>query len=94
MLVVDEQTTGERLRAWREEQGLSQAKAAETMGTKQRTWADWEYGRLVPDVDFADRIEQITKGRIRSSDWAESLRAKRSKDESGTDVAVTAEKAG
>lgn len=92
---MEEKSTGERLRAWRDEQvALSQAKAAKAVGTKQRTWADWEYGRLVPDVDFAERIEQLTKGRIRSSDWAASLRAQRAKDESGTLPADGEQKAG
>ena len=33
---------GVRLKAWREEKGLSQAKAAKLIGAGQRTWTDWE----------------------------------------------------
>lgn len=86
---------GARLKAWREEKAWSQTQAAEEFGTKQRTWADWELEDGVPDFDIAAKLETMTDGRVRMIDWADVTRAIRAaKDESGTDVAATAEKAG
>lgn len=83
-------STGDRLRDWRRRQKppLSQAAAAERIGTKQRTWADWETDKSAPDVDFAEAIERLTGRKIRMRDWAEIRRQLRGhrKDESGTSL--------
>jgi DNA-binding XRE family transcriptional regulator len=95
VLVVNaEHQTGARLKKWREEKGWSQSRAAQEVGSKQRTWADWESERLVPSVKLASAIERLTDGYVRVIDWAEVEPARRSRDESGTDVAAEAEKAG
>lgn len=69
-------STGSRLRAWRERQEpkLSQTAAAERIGTKQRTWGDWETDKAAPDVDFAEAIERMTGREVRMCDWAEIRR--------------------
>lgn len=85
---------GARLKAWREERGWTQVDAAKEIGTEQRRWADWELEDAVPDYDFSQKLEALSDGRIRMSDWATVTRALRTKDESGTDVNAAAEKAG
>ncbi len=67
---------GEKLRAWRVAAGLSQAKAADRVGTKQRTWAQWESG-TTPEIDFAESLERLTDGEVAMRDWARSRRRKR-----------------
>jgi DNA-binding XRE family transcriptional regulator len=92
-LTMDD-STGARLRAWREKHKprLSQAAAAKEIGTTQRTWADWEAGEYSPEIDFAEAIERLTKGKVCMRHWAATRRAKRNaarKDESGTTLPVT-----
>lgn len=72
-----EHPTGARLKKWREEKGLSQARAAREVGSKQRTWADWESERLVPTIKFATAIERMTDGYVRVVDWADVVPAKK-----------------
>jgi DNA-binding XRE family transcriptional regulator len=78
VLVVNaEHQTGARLKKWREEKGWSQSRAAQEVGSKQRTWADWESERLVPSVKFATAIERITDGYVRVGDWADVVPTKK-----------------
>lgn len=69
--------TGEKLRLWRERNGLSQEKAAKRIGAKQRTWASWEKDGATPEVDFAEAIERLTGGEVAIGDWVRSRRRKR-----------------
>ena len=85
---------GARLKTWREEKGWSQADAAKELGTEQRRWGDWELEDSVPDYDIALKLEALSDGRFRMADWALVTRALRTKDESDTDVAAAADKAG
>ena len=48
----------EQIRAWRENNGLSQAAAAERVGVSQPTWSDWEAGKKCPHVAQAIRLER------------------------------------
>ncbi len=56
---------------------LSQDAAAKRLGTKQRTWADWEVEKYFPEVDFAEDIERLTGKSVRVTHWARACRAKR-----------------
>lgn len=60
---------GAALAEWRREQKLSQAQAAELVDVSQATWAAWELERKSPDLGNGVKLEQLTKGRIRVSDW-------------------------
>lgn len=59
-----EQTSGERLRAWREEAGKTQTECAKVVGVSQGAWADWEADRRQPQVSIAFAIEDLTKGAV------------------------------
>jgi transcriptional regulator with XRE-family HTH domain len=88
------QGAGPRLRDWRKAKGWTQTEAAVEFRTKQRTWADWELEEGVPDLDVAEKLEVVTDGRVRMSDWADVARALRAKkDESGPLPADVIEKA-
>ncbi len=63
-------TTGERLRAWRLSQELSQTAAGALVGVQQGTWSDWESGQNVPTLWSATQIERVTEGAIKAADWA------------------------
>lgn len=65
-------TVGERLRAWREAEGLSQVVAAEMADVRQATWSDWENDRKKPQIEQAVAIQRITKGVIGVELWGES----------------------
>jgi len=81
-------TTGEKLRNWRNREGLSQDQAAKKVGTTQRTWGAWEDGST-PEADFIESIEKLTGGAVAFRDRARSRRKKRREDaatESATDV--------
>lgn len=73
-------TNGEKLRAWRDRSGISQADAAEKIGTKQRTWASWETDGTTPEIDFAEALEKLTTGAVTMRDWVRSRRKKRNED--------------
>jgi transcriptional regulator with XRE-family HTH domain len=101
--MTDEETTGARLRAWRKKQVVdgkerSQTSCAEEIKATQSAWAAWERDESFPEVDFADAVERMTDGYVRVVDWARARRAKRvadkARDESGTDVNASTEKAG
>ncbi len=86
-------TNGEKLRIWRERAGLSQADAAEKIGTKQRTWAQWESEGTTPEIDFAEALEKLTGGAVTMRDWVRSRRKKRRDEaaESSTSLAADAD---
>lgn len=68
-----------KLKAWRVQQGISQAKAAKLVGVKQPTWCNWEVDML-PNLLHAEAIERETGGAV----TVESIRAayeKRAADE-------------
>jgi transcriptional regulator with XRE-family HTH domain len=95
---MDEETTGARLRAWREKIPRSQTSCAAEAKTSQSTWASWERDEAIPEVDYCETIERMTDGYVRVADWAKARRTKRmadrAKDESGTDVDAAAKAAG
>jgi transcriptional regulator with XRE-family HTH domain len=63
-------TAGERLRAWRTGEGLSQAQAGLAVGVGQNTWSDWEHDRKKPHVERAIAIERATRGKVRVEHFA------------------------
>lgn len=62
-------SNGERLRAWRKLNDLSQTEAAERFGVPQGTWAPWETGKKSPDRENAPKLESFTDGKVKASDW-------------------------
>ena len=74
-------TPGERLKAWREEQGLSQTDAGAKVGVTQPTWSDWEADKKVPHIHSAIKIAKLTKGKCPIEMWA----ALSARPKSGTD---------
>lgn len=68
---------GERLRVWRQAQGLSEQEAAELLGCHQTTISTLERGRTKqPGIRIALAIERETwrwePGPIRVDDWPEA----------------------
>ncbi len=47
---------GDKLRVWREEQGLTQEDAARRIGCNQSAVSEWESGRAVPAIESAVKI--------------------------------------
>lgn len=80
--------TGERLRAWREGQGLTQTEAAKRIHATQSAWTAWESGRKAPDLHFAHQLETLTRRKIRTEEWAVPRSTVRGADESGEQPAV------
>lgn len=58
-----------RLYEWRWAQQLTQAEAAERLGTVQGVWSPWERGSKIPGLDNALALEELTGGEVRASDW-------------------------
>lgn len=63
VVVVDDAWTGqpepgwgERMRAWRVRQGLTQVEAARLARCDPQTWHRWETERLCPNIDALARI--------------------------------------
>lgn len=50
-----------KLQKWREQEGLTQAQAAERIGITQQSWSRYESGR-VPEPDIIRQIVDRTKG--------------------------------
>lgn len=69
-LKMASKSNGERLREWREAQGLSQAQAAARIGAKQGTWAPWESGKKCPSVGRANQLAELTAGAVPVSGWS------------------------
>ncbi len=61
---------GARLRRWRDDEGISQAIAADRIRASQGAWAAWERGDKGPDLHFAFELEKLTRGVVRAEDWA------------------------
>jgi transcriptional regulator with XRE-family HTH domain len=58
-----------KLKAWRDRKGLTQAEAAEQLGTHQGTWGAWEMDRKRPDLRFILALETLTEGAVVTRDW-------------------------
>lgn len=63
-----------KLREWRQGAGLTQMQLATELGLSSSTIvSDIERGvRTVHDVGLAVKIEKLTRGWIKASDWTES----------------------
>lgn len=60
-------TPRERLKAWRDERGLSQKEAGAMIGVSGPAWCEWENGGRAP-VEHRAALEVLTG--IPASDWA------------------------
>lgn len=79
-------SNGEKLKAWRTLQGMSQAEAAEKFGVPQGTWAPWETCKKAPDRENAPALETFTGGAVAAKDWpARKRRHRASVPRTGTD---------
>lgn len=59
---------GVKIRAWREQEGLKQAEAADRLGVVQSHWSRIERGEMLPSDDVADRLDYLVGG-IAPGDW-------------------------
>ena len=59
---------GVKIRAWREQEGLKQAEAAERLGVVQSHWSRIERGEMLPGDDVAADLAGLV-GDIASDDW-------------------------
>lgn len=83
---------GARLRKWRDDEGISQAAAAEKIRASQGAWAAWERGDKGPDLHFAFELEKLTGGEVRAEDWAFPRKGSKAAaaDQTGPQQLVTA----
>jgi transcriptional regulator with XRE-family HTH domain len=68
-LAVRNEPTSERLRRWRESQGLSGHEAARRADLVQSVWWRIENGERRPSLDQAFAIQELTGGMIAAKDW-------------------------
>jgi DNA-binding XRE family transcriptional regulator len=57
------------LKAWREEQGISQAEASRRVGVSAASWCDWEGHKKTPDLKGVADIEKLTDGAVVLAHW-------------------------
>lgn len=63
------------LKTWREARNLSQKDAATQVGASAPSWSDWENGNKTPDIESAEKIQNVTG--VPMAAWAEWARMKR-----------------
>ncbi len=96
MRILRPVTPGERLRAWRKAQQVSQGKLAEMLGVDQSTVSLIEARGQEPKASVAEKIREITAGQVT---WASSENGERdavrtpSPDETGPRPAVEIDEA-
>lgn len=66
-------TPGNLLKAWREENGLSQTEAGKRLEppVSQGGWGAWETGRKPPNLRNALQLEDLTGGFVPAVAWTE-----------------------
>lgn len=65
---------GERLRAWREEQGWTQGEVARRIEVDQAAVSKWERGVVSPGLKAAIGIAKISRGRVPVGAWTEEAK--------------------
>jgi transcriptional regulator with XRE-family HTH domain len=65
----------ELLKTWRVAEGLKQQEAAEIIGIDLARYNAFEHERARPGLDWADRIEAVTKGAVPMTSWAKDPKA-------------------
>jgi transcriptional regulator with XRE-family HTH domain len=68
-------TPEQRLKAWRESQGITQAEAAKRAKVTQSAWSEWEGGQKIPQIHNAEDLELLTENKVTVAHWAERARA-------------------
>jgi len=58
-----------KLKAWRTEQGLTQAEAGERVGVTRFCWMAWECGRKMPRYAEMIAIYVLTDGEVTPNDF-------------------------
>lgn len=69
---LDRDWNGEKLRAWRLEQGLNQQQLAALLGCTHQKVSRWENG-WIPSIGDAHKIVRRTRGFIRYRDMFRSM---------------------
>lgn len=63
----------EKLKAWREAQGLSRGELAQAIGCNRSQVGRWESGlSFQPSFETIERIARLTDGSVTIVDWYES----------------------
>jgi len=63
-------TPGEKLREWREGQGLGRADVASRVEISPSHLGNIETGTYVPSLPLAGALEKLTEGAVTMQDWA------------------------
>lgn len=63
---------GELLAEWRKGAKKTQEDCAKIVGVQQGAWCAWETGGRSPQIKYAIRIERLTDGRVKVTDWEPS----------------------
>lgn len=58
-----------KLKSWRKENRLTQARAANVLGVDRVSLARWECGDRFPSPQMQARIHQMTDGAVSPNDW-------------------------
>ena len=66
-------TAGERLRAWRIRERLTQGDAAAQAGVSQPTWSGWEHDLKEPRLGHAMLVAKMTDGFVGLDHWPELI---------------------
>lgn len=69
--IVVAMTAGERLRAWRIREQLTQGEAAAKAGVSQPTWSGWEHDLKEPRLGHAMLVAKMTGGFVGLEHWPE-----------------------
>lgn len=69
---MDKVTAPTKLKRWLKEEGRMSYWLATKIGVTNVTLSYWVTGRRTPSLDHAFKIEEITEGAIKASDWRSS----------------------
>lgn len=69
--VADDLTSGgvDRLKLWMRQHNIPQRSLAEKLGISQPTLSRYLRGELRPTIDLVKKLEAVTNGFMRASDW-------------------------
>lgn len=62
--------SGQALRGWRVERGLTQQAAGALIGVSGAAWSSWEVGSKAPGVANAILLSDLTEGLVSIRSWA------------------------
>lgn len=62
-----------KLKLFRTGKGLSYREMAKLVSVAHQSIYNWESGDKRPDVDSAVKLEKVTKGKVKVTDWTQGV---------------------